>query len=215
MGQREWFRNVTWDAEVELAFEQRLRRARDKSQYLRIQASYLAERHPATALGLLDRYFALGEHFDMAQAHVDRARALLALRDIEGALISYEAALQRERQYPRLHTGAYLDYPSLVIEARLELLYLRAFEVLTMNAHRLLFPVDHYRAHGMRALLLQHFGRVDQAQAEARLAITAAEQTHSGFRYHRHVGLVRRTDDDFGKQVAALAAQQSDGLSSA
>lgn len=205
MAQKDWFRNTTWNAEVEADFQQRLRRARDKSQYLRIQASYLAESHPTVALGLLEQYFSLGDHFDVAQAYVDTARALMALGNIEGALSSYEAALERERKLPSLKTSAYLDFACLVVEAQIEPMYARALEVLDTHRDRPMFPVDRYRADGARALLLHHFGRKQEAQSAARLAMAAAQQTQSGFRYHKHVGLVRDADDGFGKQVAALA----------
>jgi tetratricopeptide (TPR) repeat protein len=179
----DWYRNNTWDAEIEASFEQRLRRARDKSQYLRIQASYLAERYPSLALGLLERYFALGEHFDIAQAHVVRGRALMALGNVEGALSSYEAALEGEHQYPFLRTQAYLDYACLVVEAGPEELYARALEVLDTHQDR----------------------RIEEARAEATLAMKAAQETTSGFRYHQSVGLVRDTQDAFAERVAELA----------
>src|SRR6266511_3622651 len=109
MARDDWFRNTEWDDAIEAAFLQKLHRARDKSQYLRIQASTLARCHPKVALRLLDNYFALGDHLDHAQAHVDRATACLALRDTTGAIAAYEAALAREQQYPRLLTYAWLD----------------------------------------------------------------------------------------------------------
>jgi hypothetical protein len=64
----EWFRNTAWDASIERAFDDKLRRARRKEQYLRIQASTLTRSHPDAALKLLDRYFALPNDFDRAQA---------------------------------------------------------------------------------------------------------------------------------------------------
>jgi len=42
----DWFRNTTWDDAIERAFDEKLRRARMKEQYLRIQASTLARSHP-------------------------------------------------------------------------------------------------------------------------------------------------------------------------
>jgi tetratricopeptide (TPR) repeat protein len=201
----DWFRNADWNAEIEEAFGKRLRRARDKSQYLRIQASCLAETYPTVALCLLEQYFGLGEHFDIAQAYGDKARALIALKDCDGALASYEAALERERQYPKLKTHAYLDYPCFVAEAKLESMYARALEVLTTNRDRPMFPIDRFRAHGARALLLYHLEGEEEARADARLAMAAAQEAKSGFRYHQGVGLVRSTDDEFATRVAALA----------
>lgn len=71
MGRHDWYRNTTWDSQVETAFAERLRRARDKGQYLRIQACVLAKSHPDVALRLLDQYFVLGDDWDAAQAYVD------------------------------------------------------------------------------------------------------------------------------------------------
>ena len=85
----EWFRNTTWNASIERAFDDKLRRARRKEQYLRIQACTLARLHPDVALKLLDRYFALPNDFDHAQAHVDRATAYLALGRVAEALTAY------------------------------------------------------------------------------------------------------------------------------
>src|SRR5687767_8082388 len=75
----DWFRNATWNPSIERAFDDKLRRARRKEQYLRIQACTLGRSHPDVALKLLERYFSLPNDFDHAQAHVDRATAYLAL----------------------------------------------------------------------------------------------------------------------------------------
>jgi tetratricopeptide (TPR) repeat protein len=201
----DWYRSKTWNDEVEVNFRLRLRRARDKSQYLRIQASYLAASHPRVALSLLDQYFSLGEHFDWAEAYVDKARALIALGDVEGAVTSYEAALERERVYPSLKTQAYLDFACLVVEARILHFYSRALEVLESHRDRPMFPVDRCRANGARALLLQHSGRTREARDAANLAMAAASETQSGFRYHQQLGLVNDTENALAKQIAALA----------
>jgi hypothetical protein len=81
----EWFRNTPWDATIAAHFEEKLRNARREQ---RIQASVLAETHPESALELLDRYFDLPDDVDHAQAHVDRATALIARGRIDEALAS-------------------------------------------------------------------------------------------------------------------------------
>ena len=68
-----------------------------------------------------------------------------------------------------------------------------------------MFPIDRFRAHGARALLVHHFDRKDEARAEAELAMAAAQETESGFRHHPNLGLVQSTADEFSMQVAALA----------
>ena len=97
----DWFRNTTWDGIIERAFDEKLRRARRKEQYLRIQACTLARSHPEVALKLLDRYFELQDDFDHAQAHVDRATALLALGRVGEALAAYEGSPQKTEKIVR------------------------------------------------------------------------------------------------------------------
>lgn len=56
MARGDWFRNSNWNDAIETAFFAKLRRARSKAQYLKIQACTLAEKHPEVALRLLDQY---------------------------------------------------------------------------------------------------------------------------------------------------------------
>ena len=149
----DWFRNTTWNASIEQAFDDKLRRARRKEQYLRIQASMLAQSHPTVALNLLDRYFELPNDFDHAQAHVDRAAAYLALGRMAETLASYEAALARESVFPKLLTEAYIDLPYLIATRGIREQYSRALELLLRHKSRLMFPVDHFRWNTARALI--------------------------------------------------------------
>jgi tetratricopeptide (TPR) repeat protein len=202
----EWFRNAAWNPAVEQAFEGKLRRAKRKEQYLRIQASYLANSHPEVALSLLERYFALPDQFDQAQAHVDRAHALLSLGRVEEAIESYEAALVREAVFPKLQTQACLDLPFLIASQRLKGHYDRALQLLEEHQDRLMFPVDHFRWHAARCLMAAEAGAVAVARAHAEHALQAAHTEHSGFRYHPAIGLVGGQYDELVQHLRACVA---------
>ncbi len=199
----DWFRNNAWNASIEQAFDEKLRRARRKEQYLRIQASTLARAHPDVALRLLDRYFELPNDFDHAQAHVDRATAYLALDRVADALGAYEDALARESAFPKLKTEAYIAFPYLVAARGIREHYARALELLLLHRSRLMFPVDHFRWHTARALIAGAAGESGTAKAHSQQALEAAALEHSGFRYHPSVGLVT---DQFGETIKRLEA---------
>jgi tetratricopeptide (TPR) repeat protein len=192
----DWFRNKTWDDTVERRFKEKLRRARRKAQYLRIQACTLARSHPEVALRLLDQYFAMREDFDEAQAHVDRATALLAQGRIDEAIGAYEAALKREAEYPHLLTGAYLDLPYLIATRGIQEKYAEAMELLKNHKSRLMFPVDYFRCHAALALIAAARQDSPAAKDHALQALEAAALDHSRFRNHPTLGLVTEVYDD-------------------
>jgi tetratricopeptide (TPR) repeat protein len=202
----EWFRNINWSEPIERAFNEKLRRARRKEQYLRIQACTLARSHPEIALKLLDRYFELPDDFDHAQAYVDRATAFLALDRAAEAIDAYEAALAREAVFPNLLTQACIDLPYLVATRAIRAQYPRALELLSLHESRLSFPVDHFRWHAARALIAADTREVEVAKIHAERALRAASQEHSGFRHHPSVGLVTKQYDEVRKQLEALSA---------
>jgi len=202
----DWFRNTRWNASIEQAFNDKLRRARRKEQYLRIQASMLARSHPDVALALLTRYFELPNDFDHAQAHVDRATAYLALGRLADAITAYEDALSRESIFPNLLTEAYIDLPYLIAARGIQEHYSRALELLLRHKSRLMFPVDHFRWHTARALIAAAARDSETARVHSQQALTAAGREHSGFRHHPGVGLVTAQYDDTIKKLEALRA---------
>ena len=212
MGRHDWYRNTTWDAQIEADFFARLQRARtQKSQYLRIQASSLRERHPDVALRLLEQVFAVGDAFDLAPALVDRAHALLALGQVDAAMESFEQAIAREQEFPGIRTHAWLDLPFEIATRGLRARYDRAFELLEAFKPRLMWPRDGFRWHAAAALMQRDRGALELAQAHAREALAEAGRDDSGFAHHPDLGLV---GDDYAGLRGELAGMTNERTSS-
>jgi len=206
MSRGDWFRHVEWDVEIQADFDAHLRRARDKVQPLTIQAALLAERHPKVALQLLERYFESGDTLFLAHAFWTQAEARAATGDIGGAAESYAAALTREAEDPNLKTGSFVEYPLLVAQHRLKERYGDALKVLAARESDVAFPIQRFMWHAAHSLILASQGERTQARSEARMALAAADQSSSGFRYHRALGLVGNSYDELREQLRDLTA---------
>lgn len=204
MRRDDWFRNTSWDSSIEANFMARLSRARDKAQCMRIQASILAKKYPEVSLKLIDQYFMLGKRFDDALAYFDKATAFLSLNEIEKVLESYEDALSCEVQHPSVLTQAYLDLPFLVAVKGIKGRYEHALLILDRHKSRLLFPVDYFLWNSAYALIQNDSGNIKAAREYAIVAIHAASQDQSGFRYHPNIGLVGNTYDTICKELAHI-----------
>ena len=186
----DWFRNTTWNDEIEQAFEAKLGRARMKQQYLRIQACTLAPHCPEVALRLSDRYFEFPVDIDRSQAFVDRATAFLALGRVDDAVHAYESALAREAEFQNCYTDACFALPLLIATQRIRARYDQALEVLAIDRDGIAFPLNEFRRHAAIALIGADLGEAEPARVHARAALEMAAIEHSGLRYHPTIGLV-------------------------
>lgn len=206
MSREDWYRNDNWSEEIEDAFFAKLKRARRKEQYLRIQASIIASTHPDVALTLLKRYFSLKDDFDHAQAYCDKAKAHLVKGEIEQALSSYSKALSREHDFPNLKTDAYILYPITIIENKVTELYYSANEVLDKNENRLMFPVDYFRWYAAKAIIEFEMGNIKLAKIHAGKSLDAAKIKKSGFRVHQKLGIVGEKYSAIVNELRAIYA---------
>src|SRR5579863_1428944 len=174
MPANDWFRNKEWSGEVAARFFEKLRRAKDKAQYLRVQASCLADSDPKAALSLLDQYFALGENWDWAEAFVVAATAHLSLGETNQAIRSLRNALEKERQPPSVQTTAWSMFALLVAERRMESHFEEALQVLTEHGTRFAFPVEEFQWHAAYALILAAQGDRSAAREHATKALHAS-----------------------------------------
>lgn len=204
MARYDWYTNKNWNYDIESAFFAKLGRAKDKAQYLRIQASILATSHPEAALRLLDEYFALGDRFDRPQAHADRATAFLSLGEMERAIQEYEAALAVEARRPNIQTQAIFDLPLLIAEYKIQAQYARALDILQKSASKVVWHVDRFRWHAAQALIGRSPGKYSEAREHARAALEAATHVNSGMRYHPSVGLVGDKYDRVRRALASI-----------
>jgi len=208
MSHEDWYRNTDWDALTEEAFRARLSRSRStRPQYLHIQAGYLADRYPTAALQLIEEYFATGDDVHVPIALCTQARSYRTLGDVDGAIAAYKRALDWEEAHPNYISTARVDLPHLIAVKFITREYEYALDILTTRFKPMdhQFPSARYLWNGCCALIADALGRHADAREFAERALRAAAETESPFRYHRSVGVVRSTSDDFGRRVERLA----------
>lgn len=127
----EWFRNTDWNEEIEVAFDARLGRARDKAQFLNIQAHTLLATHPEVAAKLCRRVVALNDPTQTARGWLYLGTALAVQGDFDGAISSLESAIEAEQREPFHRTAARLDQALLIALTKRDDLYDIALERLS------------------------------------------------------------------------------------
>jgi tetratricopeptide (TPR) repeat protein len=208
MGRDNWYRNTDWSAATEAAFRHKLSRSRSsRPQYLRIQADCLADSHPRAALELIEEYFETDDEFYVPLAFCTQARAYCRLGKIDDAVAAYKQALSWEEFHPRHISPARTYYPKLVAERRLSGEYDYALDILANRFQPMdhQFPLERYHWNGSNALIASELGHQTEAREFAERALRAAAQTEGPFRFHRNVGIVRDSSDDFGLRIKRLA----------
>ena len=211
MARNDWFRRTTWSAADQDAFFERLERSRGsarKAQYARIQAVHLERTGKPelvqASLALLDRILAeWPADFELATVHWQRARCYAALDRVGDAIGSFRDSFEAEAASTGPKTGAWKDFMWLIATHKLVELYPDALAL--TSAEDLLFPVDRFLGHGAKALISEERGHHSEASQSAALAVAAAQEDKSGFRYHPDLGLVGPKYASVVEQLQRLA----------
>ena len=211
MKKEDWFRRTTWTPQDEEAFQVHLKRSRGddrKAQYLRIQAFHLAEvgNHPA-ALTLLDQLFRdYPDPSELAQSFLQRAKSLVALGRDKEAIASFQASLDAQAKRPNMQTTVALEFSWYIATRRLFDLYDEAQSLIHQYelGDGIRFPNERFRCAAVLALIADDRGQTDEARAFAAIAHDAAKATHSGFRYHPTLGLVKEMPNEVAARLAAI-----------
>ena len=198
----EWYRKTTWTPANAEDFETRLMRSRgvyNKSQYLRIQATHLQRASPPNydaAIRLLDRV--LNEWRDdsqVASALLQKAECLDATATFSAALPYYREGFAFERTHPGWRTSVWIILPWRIVKEKRIDLYDEALDAISFGSGSgVAFAVDQYRLNVVEAIIRKQKGDDVLARSFAKDAYEAAGYTHSGFRYHKDVGLVREIE---------------------
>ena len=208
MARNDWYRNEEWNSEIDATFHEKLVRSRSmRPQYLVIQAGMIARKYPEAALSLIVEYFERFEDFNVPNAYCVRAKALTANGHVAEAVAAYKSALEWEIEHPNFISTARWDYPEFVASQRIASEYAEAIEVLSrrFKANDHAFPRHRYVWNGSMALILDDSGDKLEAKEFAQRALRAAAETQSPFRYHRTLGLVSSTSDEFGIRLMRIA----------
>jgi hypothetical protein len=181
----DWYRNNTWNDEIEALFYEKLKRARSqKYQYIVIQASYLTDSFPVISLRLVNEYFETRtDKFEDVRAYWAQSLAFMTIGEIGKSMESYRAILKCEDEFPNHQTTAYVDYPYIVATKGIASEYQNALSVLIKYQSRLIFPLDKFKWHASFAL-------INKDCEHATKALDVAKVKRSGFRFHQDVGLV-------------------------
>ena len=191
MSDRNWYRQTRWNPDIEVAFRTKLRRARNRAQYLQIQGCHLTEVEPEIALGLLEECLQLDDDLSQARALACQARANISLGRIDQAISCHERALVQEARFPGIRTNAYLELALLIANHSRRELFGRALEVLNERKSIPFFPLEHFNYHAARAMILSQSGRPEGGREEARLSLEWADVKDMGLRRGREeIGLV-------------------------
>jgi len=205
----DWYRKKSWDKSDEEHFFQKLSRARkdNRAQYLKIQGIELMDTKKPELLEVAEM---LLENLltEYPEDKFNRSSTFKTLGEIyklrgnnEKAIEYFKKAIDFEKEYPNVQTGAYLDYAELIIKMDREGNFEEVENLLTDKLETLMFPNDKYISYSILSYLNSRNGFENLAAEYAELAEMNATAETSGFRYHKNLGVVKNRNNFLDKLV--------------
>jgi len=192
---KDWFRRKTWTKKDKKDFFERLERSRDpfhKSQYLRIQASYIYKKYPSEALFLLQKLEKeFPEESQLASAYLQMAECFIKLEKYDNAIKYFRLSIEYEKEQPSFQTRAFIDFPVFIVSHGMVDFYSEIREILLNSKEKLLFPVDRYYYYASLSIIFEYEKNKEKAKTFAIKAINTSSEKCSGFKYHQNIGLVK------------------------
>ncbi len=213
MATDEWYRNTTWDSNIETEFEARLKRSRgayNKAQYLRIQSSYLLlssdKEIQLVGVRLMERLIQdfPTEEFSTISGHEQLGNYYFKSGDFDKAEIYFRIVTDHYiNKNTRSGTSATADLKlaETILAANWTDKLDEAYGICkNYPLDELYFNSDIYYYSVLTAQICDRLNKKDEAKDFALTAIEISKITEPQFNRHKTVGLVRATD----KQLRTL-----------
>ncbi len=178
MSKEDWYRNETWDINIENSFFEKLKKSRtQKSQYLKIQAFYLLNIEPDVSLRLISyaRENCPDEFWEQ-EFYLFESKILYKKKLLDDALEKAYKSLEWRIKKPGTQTEIIYWLCELVLRMKKKSDYVKCLESM-INLHRETpFPIIEYKYHAFASLILLEMQELEKAKIEAKLAIEWASK---------------------------------------
>ena len=186
MGREDWYRNTSWNDEIEAAFRERLNRSRQlfhKAQYLRIQGNILLSSKDISCqeVGISLMKELLNDYPDNKDVIFSKFEAYVNLGDyyyytqekLDLAFECYKNAIAYDESMTTGQWHAVMAYIKTAVLTKHEEDYPDCYSRLEKADDRLVFPHEYYELGLSGALLYDAMGHYDAAKASASIALKA------------------------------------------
>ncbi|WP_067139607.1 hypothetical protein [Oceanivirga salmonicida] len=211
MNKENWYRNTIWNEEIEKEFENRLKRSRgnyNKSQYLRIQATYLLsssnEIFEKKGIELMERVINFySDEFDSITAKEQLGDFYFSKKDFVNA--EYYFRIVTEYYYTKTRSGtsglADLKLCELILLTNQKDKFKEAYKmgIEKFDREYLSFDNEKFYYNNLMANLCYAMNRKNEASKFASIALELSKITRPKFSRHKMLGLVNATEEQIEK----------------